>query len=94
MAEEAVFGAALEARMVARHLLHRVEDRPQGGIGDRHLDHFPGPEVADVHVVIEIERAGVAGADPRLLEARLGEDERLARGWHLERSKDTPQPTD
>ncbi len=68
---------ALEYRMIALAFVQNVEDRSLHRIERNELQHLAVMHLADIHVVVEVQRARRLRRDFLVLEAGLGKDQRL-----------------
>ena len=84
-------GLPLELRVLARLLLERVEDAAELRVGGGHFHDRPALHPADVHIVVEIDRARRPGRDVIDLQAGPREDEPLRRHRDVQMAEDRGQ---
>ena len=83
VAEQALLAARDQRRRLRLLGVEHVEGRTQHGVEDGDLDGTAGYP-ADVGLVGEIQRPGIAGRDEPALQAGLAEDEQLGLHRHLQ----------
>ncbi len=88
VALQAVGIAANELRLRLARLRDRIEVNALCRIERRRLDRFSALRPGNRDRVVEVNRARRRFADVGTLQAVLGEDERLRRGWNVERLQD------
>src|SRR5438876_300124 len=77
MTEEAFHPAAPEPRLIGLFYVQGVEHHASAWFEREKLVHVAARNGPDCHFVIEVQRARILRIDDGLLEAGLGEDQRL-----------------